>query len=125
MTSPELSEPSLDADRAPLLRSTVLAWTTSTILVGIGLVVGVAWAWQLFRTQQQASGYGYDGSVDGPGPSIAMRVDLAVSSLGLLAYAGMLVGLGFALRLFADMTAARLGRLADEDPEQAIGPDTV
>jgi hypothetical protein len=128
MTPSEAPDPpELDPDRAPLLRSTVVAMGASTVLLVIGMLLAVAWVWQLFRTQQRLGGGGLPGIGggfdEGPGPSMLERVDVAAQSTFALAYAGIVVGLGVGLRLLADMMVARLGHLGSIAPEPTIGPD--
>jgi hypothetical protein len=127
MTPSEATDPpELDPDRAPLLRSTVVAMGASTVLNVIGALLAISWVWQLFRTQQHLgggfSGIGGDFS-EGAGPSMLERVDVAAQSTFGLAYAGILVGVGVGLRLLADMMAERLGMLGSSAPEPTIGPD--
>lgn len=131
MTSSEaLDPPDRDPDRAPLLRSTVLALAGSTVLLAIGAVLAVMWLWTVVRGQQRIGGSGFIGTGIGapsgyPGPSFADRVDAVVQSTFLLAYSGILVGLGLGLRLFADSMASRLRQHAAAAPEASIGPDTI
>jgi hypothetical protein len=129
MTPSEPQEtPELDPSRAPLLRSTVLAWSVSTALVVIGGLLAAAWLWQLIRTQQQLSAGGVPslagGASSSPAPSLIDRVDALSETVTGLGYAGIVVGLGIGLRLVGDMVAARLGRLTSTAPEPTIGPDT-
>jgi hypothetical protein len=122
MTSSEVPDPPApDPDRAPLLRSTVLALGASTLLFGVGALLFAIWVWVVVRAQQRMSPFvgAYRG--DGSHVTLVDRIDIFTNTFVPLAWASIVTGLSLGLRLFADFMAAGLGRLA---PEPAVGPDT-
>jgi hypothetical protein len=95
-------------DRTSMGRSAQTSRLAGSILVVVGVVVAVAWLWTTVRQQQDLSDAFIGGSTE-PGASFAERIDVAVSQLGLLVTSGILVGVGFLLRLLADHVALAAG----------------
>ena len=93
-----------------LLRSASLAWTASTVLHAVGVLLTASWIWSVVRGQQQASEY-YGGGFDGEDTvSIVDRIDLLTQgSFHFLAYAALVTAAALALRLLADVAAVRAG----------------
>ena len=96
------------ADRQTLLRSASLAWTASTVLLGVGLLLVAAFFWEVVRGQQRASQFvGFPGEED---VSFATRIDiLSQGSFLFLAYAAIVIAAALALRMLADLAAVRVG----------------
>ena len=115
----------VDPDRAPLLRSTVLAWQASTVLLFVSALFALAWLWITARTQQHlaAGGFSFAGAV-GSNPSIVDRIDAALGTMSFLSYAAVALALGLGLRMAADVTASRLRTEQTVAPDTTLGPDT-
>ena len=87
-------------NRASVERAAWLARLAAGVLIGVGAVMGITWAWVTIRTQQNLN----TGS-----PDILDRIDLFTSSISLLSLSGLVVGLGFLTRLAADYCQTRVG----------------
>ncbi|MGH9275244.1 MAG: hypothetical protein ACRDZU_11415 [Acidimicrobiales bacterium] len=114
------------------MRSAHLVRQAAEALLLVGLLLALAWLWQVVRYQQLLtdSGAGFindievgsRGFTDIPLPQ---RIDALASSMGLLGYAAVTVGVALALRLYAEAATLRAGghitpwELGDEidDPE--------
>jgi hypothetical protein len=95
-------------NRTAVARGARLAHMAGTGLLVLAGILFVAWLWAFLRQQDLLA------STPGPlrvvgHPDPAVRVDLAISSLSLLANAGVLTALGTGLRLIADYATARTG----------------
>lgn len=95
-------------DKTSMARSGRGSRLAGSILVGVGVVIAMGWAWSTVRAQQNLADFRF-GADPTASASFADRVDLAVSGLGILALAGVLVGVGFLLRLLGDHVAFAAG----------------
>jgi hypothetical protein len=64
------------------------------VLNAVAILVAVAWLWSVVRAQQ-----GTNGELDGI--TIAQRIDFALASMGLLAYAAIVAGVAQIVALLA------------------------
>jgi hypothetical protein len=122
MTPPGQPDPyDVDPDRAPLLRSTVLAWQASVVLLLLSALFALAWLWELVRLEQHLdqTGFGSPG-----GATFVNRVDAALGSMTFLSYAAVALALGIGLRMAADALATRIRTQQATAPEPTLGPDT-
>jgi hypothetical protein len=111
-------------DRAPLLRSTVLAWQASVVLLLLSALFVLVWVWITARTQQHLSSGGYSFGDAGSHPTIVDRIDAATGTVSFLSYAAVTLALGLGLRMAADVAANRLRLQQVVDPDTTLGPDT-
>lgn len=98
-------------NRAAVERTAAIARLVGAGLLVIGAMAAVGWAWFAFRTQNNAGPFGLnlDGDAVVSGPTLADRIDLLVSSLGLLVTASVACAVGLLCRLAADYTQTRVG----------------
>lgn len=96
-------------NRTAVARGAQLARRAGTALLVVGAIVLAAWLWAFLR-QQGVLGGGDEGPLRFERhPDATARVDLTVTTISLLASAGILLGLGSGLRLIADYAVARTG----------------
>jgi hypothetical protein len=96
-------------NRAWVERTAWLARLAGNVMIGVGAVLAVAWAWVTIRTQQQLSGNVFNDSSIEPSPGIVDRIDAFTGSIYLLSICALVVGLGFLTRLAADYCQTRVG----------------
>jgi hypothetical protein len=112
-------------------RSAAFARLAGTVLIVVGSIGAVAWAWFVVRTQQHLSGALVPGAfdLDSSSPSLLDRLDAVPGTVVLLVSAALAVGLGVLLRLGADYVVVRTGgsltgyQVGDELPEAEAQPD--
>jgi len=110
-------------NRTAVARGARLAHVAGTGLLVLAGILFVGWLWAFAREQ------GLLPNSDGPfrfasHPDGTVRIDLAISTLSLLASAGILTGLGSGLRLIADYATARTGgSLVGIEVGDVIPPD--
>jgi hypothetical protein len=91
-------------NRSAIERTASIARMIANAVIAIGLLSTFAWGWTAVRTQQQ-----YGGFDDESGVAVLDRLDRLMVTIGLLAFAGLCVGLGVAIRLAADYAVTRTG----------------
>lgn len=112
-------------------RSAAFARLAGTVLIVVGSIGAVAWAWFVVRTQQHLYGALVPGAfdVDPSSPSLLDRLDAVPGTVVLLMSAALAVGLGVLLRLGADYVVVRTGgsltgyQVGDELPEAEAQAD--
>jgi len=101
-----------ELNRGVLRRTATIARHASTGLTVLGLLGVTAWVWIVARQQLVLGGgagiSGFFSSGDGH-LSFLQRIDVFVSTLGLLLSAGLVGGLGLALRLAAEYSISASG----------------
>lgn len=107
-------------NRRALVRSGELVRQAGTGLIGIGVVLTAGWLWQLVRFQQLLTDSESGGIVMGGsalrGITLTQRIDSIAQSLGTLGFAAVTVGVGLAVRLYAEVVTLQQG--ADITPWQ-------
>ena len=91
-------------NRTQISRGATLARHVGTGLIALGCVGAVAWLWLEVRSQQNAgTAFGFPGDgFDKPALPFVDRVSIFSTYFAYLLEAGVLVGVGFLLRLLAD-----------------------
>jgi hypothetical protein len=99
-----------DLNWAAVDRAAALARIAGTSMVVIGAVTLLAWLWVVVRSQDTIDDVGFTlgGPVDGD-PDLATRLDVFASTISVLAFGGLVLGLGAAVRLLADDARTRVG----------------
>jgi hypothetical protein len=111
-----ITEADMDGlNRRALLRSTYLVRQAAQVLFLVALLLVIAWLWSVVRYQQFLTdnfngGLGVDvGEVGFREIPLPQRIDAVATSLGTLAYAAIVAGIGLALRLYGEVVTLRDG----------------
>lgn len=95
-------------NRRAVERSAGIARIAGTVFVVIGAVGAAGWAWAAVRTQDRGA-FGFGEDFEAPTLSLAKRVDLLASTLSLLMFSAVVVGVGLLLRFAGDYGQTRVG----------------
>lgn len=96
-------------NRVVVDRAAAFARFGGVALVVVGAIGLAAWAWLMYRFQDQITGPLTYGEGGGPGPSLADRLDAAAGQTVVLVLSVAVIGLGLLVRLVAEYTRVRVG----------------